>query len=294
MTTEAAATLLSLPTLLWSGVIAAVISLASAVLAVVLSNRSNERRLREQLLHDAAERHRDRIAALRKKVYLELFEKLSVVGGHLGALAGKDPITENLAEPLQAALAQLGKIQLVGAQQTALLAGELSSLYGESLFRLVLAAIPMHDLKIEISFADQTYQRQAAESDRSTHEIRAIHESSETHLERLRALQASLYYARKQCESALQQRSQAWDSFNALQRPFMQAVMDELKLLGPAQAKLMDAMRQEIGLTSDLDFMLQLVDATQSRMRSAVDAVFAELAQQSGAAATNLRDRQRG
>jgi hypothetical protein len=40
----------------------------------------------------------------------------------------------------------------------------------------------------------------------------------------------------------------------------------------------MAAMREEIGLTSDLDFMLKRVESTQFRMREAADKLLTELA----------------
>lgn len=279
MAAEQATTLLSLPTVLWSGVVAAIVSLAGAVGGVILSNRSSERRLLTQLRHDAAEKQRDRVAALRKEVYLALFEELSAVSGHLGALAGKDPVAENLGTPLQGAMSQLGKIQLVGTQQTALLAGELSSLYGESLFRLLLAAKPMHDLTIDINIADKAFRDQMAEAQRINQEIRSINESGSPNRDRLRALQTSFSHFQQQYEESSANSSAAWDSFNSLQRPFMDAVFAELKIIGPAQAKLMAAMREEIGLTSDPEFMLERLEATQERMRNAADNLLTQLAQ---------------
>ncbi len=279
MATEPATTLLSLPTIVWSGVIAAIISLTGAVTGVLLSNQSGERRLRDQLRHDAAEKQRERLAALRKEVYLKLFEDLTAVGSHLGALAGKDPVAENLGAPLQTAISQLGKVQLVGMQQTALLAGELSSLYGEALFRLILVAKPMHELKIDINLAEKEFQEHMAEAQRANRELRALNESGRPDAARAHALKNSFEHAQQQYQSAIEERSAAWNSFNALQGPFMQAVFAELKHIGPAQAKLMDAMRQEIGLPSDIDFMLERLESDQARMRESAEVLLTELAQ---------------
>ena len=278
MATEPAATLLSLPTILWSGVLAAAISLAGAVGGVILSNRSSERRLRDQLRHDSAEKQRDRVAALRRDVYLKLFEELSAVSGHLGALAGKDPVAENLAGPLQSAMAQLGKVQLVGNQQTAVLAGELSSQFGESLFRLVLAAKPMHDLKIDIGIASNAFQEHMQEAQRVNRDMRALNESGTATPAKMRALQASFEHARQQYQEAGQARDNAWDEYNRLQGPFRGAAFAELQLIAPPQAKFMAAMREEIGLTSDLGFMLERVESTQRRMREAADNLLSKLA----------------
>lgn len=264
-------TLLNLPTVVLSGVVAAAISLAGAVGGVILSNRSSERRLRDQLMHDRTERQRDRLASLRREVYLHLFEELSAVSSHLGSLAGKDPVTENLGGPLQSAMAQLAKVQLVGNEQTAIFAGELSSQFGDSLFRLILAAKPMHDLKIDINVANHAAQEQLAEAQRANREMRALNETDGATPAKMRALQSSFEHAMQQFDEAGKKRDTAWEQFNSLQKPFMHAAFEELKLISPAQAKLMAAMREEMGLSSDLDFMLRRVEDAQLRMRDAAD-----------------------
>ena len=58
--------LTSIPGTVWSGFIGALIALSG----VLISNRNNTERLRIQLEHDAAEKQRERITALRRDVYL--------------------------------------------------------------------------------------------------------------------------------------------------------------------------------------------------------------------------------
>lgn len=199
------------------------------------------------------------------------------MGGHLGALAGKDPVTENLGGPFQTAMAQLGKVQLVGMQQTALLSGELSSVYGEALMRLMLAAQPLHSLKIDINIAEAAFQDGIAEARRANQERQSLQESGKPDAARLQALQVSFDQAQESFQVALEEKSAKWKEFNALQPTFMRAVFAELQVVAPAQAKLMDAMRQEIGLPSDLDFMLERTRVAQDRMKAAADALMAGL-----------------
>lgn len=277
MASEQAATLLSVPTVLWSGVVAAAISLSGAVAGVILSNRSSERRLLSQLRHDSSEKQKDRVGLLRKEVYLQLFQELAEAGGHLGALAGKDPVKDNLGEPFQRVIGQLSKVQLVGLQQTALLAGELSSLYGEALFRLMLAAKPLHQFKVDIDLANASYQEHMGEAQRVIRERRLMLESGQLDDARFEALGRTFEHAQEQYEEARRERDEAWDSYNRQQPAFMQSVFQELKLIGPAQAKLLDAMRQELGLASDLEFMLQRVQSAQDRMSSAADTLLSGL-----------------
>lgn len=187
MPTEAAATALSIPTIVWSGVVASFISLAG----VVLSNRSSLERLKEQLRHDSHEKHRDRISELRKEVYLELATQMTYAGGHLGSLAGKDPTTADLGGPLQAAMAELAKAQLIGTRETAALAAEMAAIYGEALFNLMAAAKPMHDLKIDIKISGDMYDQQFSQAKRVIAEIAALNESGIPNPAKMAALQRS-------------------------------------------------------------------------------------------------------
>lgn len=117
-----------------------------------------------------------------------------------------------------------------------------------------------------------------AEAQRVNREMRSLNESGEANPVRFAALQASFEHAQQQYQAAGEERSSGWEELNSLQKTFMQAVFKELQLIGPAQAKLMAAMREEIGLTSDLDFLLKRIESTQIRMREAADKLLSELA----------------
>lgn len=119
---------LNVPTVVWSGIVAALISLEG----IVLSNWSTARRLRIQLKHDADEKLKDRLGVLRKEVYLQLYSDITALQGHLGALSSKDPTSPEFGLPVQAVNTQLAKVQLAGSEEVMRHASELQALYTES------------------------------------------------------------------------------------------------------------------------------------------------------------------
>jgi hypothetical protein len=273
MPTEAASTALSIPTIVWSGMVASFITLAG----VVLSNRSSLERLREQLRHDSSEKHRDHISELRREVYLELTTQTTVALGHLGSLAGKDPTTGDLGGPLQAAIAELAKAQLVGTRETAALASELSTLYGEALIHLIVAAKPMHELKSDINISSDMYDQEYAQARRVIAEITALNESGAPNLAKMAALQRSFEIYQSNYARYSGKRNTAWEKYNALNKSFLQSIIQELGKISPIQINLMCAMRTEIGLDTDASELLRRMDANQARMAQATADLLVQL-----------------
>lgn len=273
MPAEAVTTALSIPTIVWSGIVASFISLAG----VVLSNRSSLDRLKEQLRHDSSEKHRDRISELRKSVYLELATQMTYASGHLGSLAGKDPTTADLGGPLQAVMAELAKAQLVGSRETAALAAEMAAIYGEALFNLMVAAKPMHELKIDIRISGEMYDQEFAQAKRVLTEITALNESGAPNPNRMAALQRSFDNFRQSYTKHSSDRDTAWENYNSENKSFFQAVFKEIGRISPAQIKLLSAVRAEIGLGTDISELNRRMKENQLRMEKAAADLLARI-----------------
>lgn len=218
---------------------------------VVLSNRASVDRLKEQLRHDAREKHRDRLANLRRDVYLKLVGETNRANGYLGSLAARDPTDGDFGEPLQGAIAELAKVQLIGSRETSAAAAELTALYGEALLRLVGFAKPMHEAKIDIRIADNLYQQCFAQGQRALAEITAENESGAPNQARLASLFQSFEQYREQYASQAAERNAGWERYNSKHYDFVRAVLEETKRLGPVHIKLSCAIRSETGLDTD-------------------------------------------
>lgn len=262
-------TALSIPTVVWSGIVAALISLGG----IVLSNWSTSRRLRIQLKHDAAEKLKDRLGVLRKEVYLQLYSDITAMQGHLGALSSKDPTSPDFGAPVQATNSQLAKVQLVGSDEVMHHASELQALYTESLFALMIAAKPLHELRTDIRLADQFYNQYLQEAQRVTKEITALNETGRPDPVQILALQRSFDSFRAQYTSYADERSESWDAYNTSQNGFLQVVKDQIARVAPTQAKLMAALKNEIGVETDVAALLSRIEDNQVRMENAVKEV---------------------
>jgi hypothetical protein len=268
---QASMSALNLPTIVWSGVIAALISLGG----IVLSNWSTARRLRIQLEHDATEKLKDRLSVLRKEVYLQLYSDITAIQGHLGALSSKDPTSPEFGAPVQTANSQLAKVQLVGSDEVMRHASELQALYTESLFALMVAAKPLHELRIDIGLADQLYNQYLQEAQRVTNEITILNETGRPDPVKITALQRSFDSFRAQYTNYANERSASWDAYNASQSGFVDVLKEQIARVAPTQAKLMAALKNEIGVKTDVATLLNQIEANQTRMENAVKEVIA-------------------
>jgi hypothetical protein len=260
-----------MPTVVWSGIVAALISLGG----IVLSNWSTARRLRIQLEHDAREKLKDRLGLLRKEVYLQLYSDIAAMQGHLGSLSSKDPTSPDFGAPVQAANTQLAKVQLVGSDEVMKHASELQALYTESLFALMIAAKPLHELRTDIALADQFYNRYLKEAERVTGEITAMNETGRPDPAANIALQRSFDSFREQYTNYANERSEAWESYSSSQSGFVQVVTDQVARVAPTQAKLMAALKNEIGVKTDVAVLLTQLEKNQVRMESGLKEVLA-------------------
>jgi len=257
----------SLPTVIWSGIVAALISLSG----VILSNRASISRLKEQLQHDAREKHRDRLASLRKDVYLTLVSEINRANGYLGSLAARDPTENNFGEPLQSAIAELAKVQLIDSRESASAAADLTALYGEALLRLAGIAKPMHEAKIDIKISDDLYQQSFTQAQRVLAEITAENESGAPNQARLTSLFRSFENYREQYSSHSNDRNAAWEQYNSNHRDFARAVLEETKRLGPAHIRLSCSIRGEAGLDTDASELKKRLEENYQRASKAID-----------------------
>jgi len=218
----------------------------------MLSNRSNTKRLRTQLDHDADQKARDRMAVLHREVYLNLAEAMARAANYLGKAARIDPAKENFADGFADFFAASAKAQLIAQPQTARLLTELTARYGEMVMRLVGAAMPVHDANINVRLATEQIDNYRADANRSLQELRQLGESGVPDAARFQALQLSIDQHMKMADKVCASRDAYWKEQAAAHRQFQTAMFAEMRDLGPIQSKTMAALRKELGLLSEI------------------------------------------
>ena len=232
----------------------------------MLSNRSNTKRLIKQLEHDASQKSKDRMATLHRDVYLKLAEEMARSGSFLGRLSQLDPTKENIADGLSELFSVGAKAQLIAQPDTSRLVTELTAQYGEMVMRLLGAVSPVHDFSIKIRLASEHLEKSQVEANRALAEMRQMNESGNPDPARFHALQRSIDSSMQQADSYAKQRDTFWQGHIAASRDFNLAMLEEMRKVGPLQARTMAALRNELGLQSDAGDYERQIDENWQRM----------------------------
>jgi hypothetical protein len=262
-----------IPNVIWSGMIASVITLSG----VMLSNRSNTKRLLRQLSHDALEKEKERSAGMRRDVYLKATEEMARVGAYFGSLPQLDPVKDNLGDGLKDFLSASAKVQLVAETETATLVGELTTRYGEIFLTLLARVQTVHGLKIDIDIANDFYNRNRAEVERTLSEIKQINESGRSDPERFSALQRSFEHSQSLTKDFAEQRQSFYEQHGKAHKEFTILLMQEMRTVGQLQVHVTAAIRKELSLKTDLvEYEARLQDNWE-RMDRKIGEVLARL-----------------
>lgn len=236
-----------IPDVVWSALLASALTLAG----VMLSNRSNTKRLMRQLSHDSNEKEKERINSLRRDVYLKAIEELARVNSYLGKLPQLNPLETNLGDGLSDFFAIAAKLQLVCKPETSGLTSDLVAIYAELLMGLLAKVSPIHNLNINIRLAGSFYDRNEAEVTRALAAMTQLNESGQPDPTRFAALQSSFEGAQKPANHFAQERADAYAQQQIAMRNYTVELLKEIQSIGNMQVRFMAAIRSELGLTTD-------------------------------------------
>lgn len=252
----------AIPAIVWSGLLASFVTLTG----VMLSNWSNTRRLLMQIRHDAEQKRQDRLAVLHREVYLTAVEELAKANSFLGKISQIDPAKENIGDGFSELFAACAKAQLIAQPETSKLLGELIMAYGELVMRLIGHVMPVHDLNRKIMLASDFLERNQAEAKRVLDEIKLANESGIMPQVRFEALDRSFQHAKEMAESFSAQRDELWVQHGPANREFNVALLGEMRVIGPIQARAIAALRSELGLETDMVGYMERMEANIARI----------------------------
>lgn len=257
----------SIPDVVWSGVVASVLTLSG----VFLSNKSSNNRLRIQLEHDAAEQSKERTASLRREVYLVAAEELTKAQSRLAALPQSDIAKTNPADGLQGFFAAAAKLQLVAEPKTALLVNQLTGSYGELLLKLITRLLPLQEAKSDISINEDLYNKAQAEVTRVLAQMARFNEAAQVNEAVFRALERAFDAYQSQANTYAAARNVAWDKFNRLNVEFCRQLLIDMRSLSEQQIPVLIEIRRDLGLTAELGAFREQMEVQWNKMAAQFD-----------------------
>jgi hypothetical protein len=250
------------PDVIWSGIIASVLTLSG----VLVSNRSNTTRLKTQLTHDREEKVKERTLSLRREVYLKATEELVKLNAFLASLPQQDITKDNLGEGFVGFQTALARLQLVAEPRTTLLAMRLSATYGELCLDLMHHLMVLGKAKSDIQIADELYTKANNEVQRILSAMTQHNETGKPDQQAFDALQRSIAFSQAQASNFAARRSAGWASFNQGNIVFMRHLISRIREIAPQQMKLMVEIRRDLSLIGDLSEVEEEMQKQLDRM----------------------------
>lgn len=252
----------SVPDVIWSGIIASFLTLSG----VLISNRSNTKRLNIQLTHDREEKIKERTLSLRREVCLKAAEELVKLNIYLASLPQQDITKANLAEGFAGFQTASTRLQLVAEPKTTLLAMQLSASYGELCFESMHHLMVLGEAKSEIQIADDLYIKANNEVQRILSAMAQQNETGKPDQHAFDALQRSFQFHQDQALKFAENRSAAWISFNRGNIAFIRHFFLYIREIAPQQMKLMVEIRRDLSLIGDLSEVEEEMQKQLDRM----------------------------
>lgn len=237
----------TIPDVIWSGVIASLLTLGG----VLLANRSSTARLRIQLEHESLEKAKQRRAELRRDVFLAAAEESVKANGYLAALPNADLSKPDAINPLHGFFAAAAKLQMVADTKTALHTSQLVGNYGQLLFKVLQLARPIHRAKGDAQLSKQHYDETQVEIKRILAAMIALNESGKPDPQKFEALGRSFEFQRAQAVKYAAEQQDSLDQATSLHLEFLKEFLPSVKEIGLKTMTLMIEIRREFEIESD-------------------------------------------
>ena len=261
--------LTSIPDVIWSGVIASLLTLGG----VLLANRSSTTRLRLQLQHESQEKAKQRRAELRRDVFLVAAEEFVKANGYLVALPNADFSIPNAITPIQSFFAAAAKLQMVADTKTALCASQLSGNYGQLLFKALQLARPIQGVKFDAELSKRHYDEAQVEIKRVLAAMTALNEQGKPDPEKFAALGRSFEFQRAQADKFAAEQQHSLNQAKAFHIEFLRDFLPSAKEIGIQTMALMIEIRREFEIESDGGAMENELRAQWQRMDESISSL---------------------
>lgn len=256
-----------IPPTFWGVVVGSFFSLGG----VALTNRANQRRLREQLAHDRESRNRDREFALRKDVYLDAAEAISAGFISIGRFANLDIEHDKVTELYLDKAPSIAKVHVIARERTAeailSLSGELSAVY----LSLFAQRVPLSKQKQDLAILDGQIKDFGAVRDQMVELMRQQNLDGQRDDRRWGVLQHTFEFEQGRVNEALQQRGTLAASLYANQLAFMRECVEETLRLGRLLVPVIVAVRNELDLPVNEAEYQGIVEESLSKQRASLD-----------------------
>lgn len=238
-----------------------------SVLTVVLTNRANLRRLRIQLEHEREEKRKDRGLALRRDLYLEAAEAVSVGIDTIGALGNLSTSVEDLMGPAIERTAAITKVYLVASDDTIAALAQFLTDLSSAHARLLPLRLKVDAINADIGRIDRALQRASEERDHLLAVARQGSPDGISDPSRWPMLQDKLDLEKAKIDELVRRRKELEDQLRPAQTELLDSCREAVRRLNLALVPVLKAVRHELDIPVDETVLLGAIEE-ESRIQS--------------------------
>jgi hypothetical protein len=263
------------PDVIWSGVIASVLTLSG----VLLSNWITLRAQRLRLRHEASESALQRKASLRRDVYLAAVDEFVRASAYLASVTNRSISDEKTDEGLVNLFIAVSRLQLVAGEKTSVMVNELAAHYSRIQLAILPKLSPLKVLKADIEFHDTLYDRTQVEIKRVLALMTQFVESGATDTAQYSRLAVSAENSQREAERIDSARQDKWKKYLPGQQSLLNEILIDLQAIQVPTLKVLGALRDELEIGGSMDEFIKLVAKGDANVIANVDAALREAQQ---------------
>ncbi len=255
-----------IPDVVWAAIIASLLTLGG----VLLTNRANNKRLLEQIKHDATERDRERQMALRREVYLKAAEAISKAYTTLMNLPQANLQSELWKSDANTISESLMKVHIVGNDDTVASTTRFSSDFSKALLNLMEKRFPLDQLKSRLIILSDLINKSAQERDRYIALMKEFNLKGLTDQRLWETIRHNYEFEEQQNQKHTIERETIQQQYNDLLIELVKACYQKSMEIGHVLVPALCDVRKEMGMPIDADRYLQLMEQTRTEMEAAL------------------------
>ena len=255
-----------IPASFWGVVVGSFLSLGG----VVVSNRANDRRLRQQLAHDRELKNRERELSLRKDIYLAAAEAIATGLNSIGSFANLDISNDKLTAAYVDKSPSIAMVHIIAKTDTtkavAKLVGELEAAY----LRLFARRLPQLAEKQQIAFIKNQTDAFGRERDRMLELMKQYNLSGENDPRKWEILEENFNFEQKRIDNAVEEHDRLASYMYSKQIDLMSECINETTKLSRLIAPVLTAVRTELEMPFDEASYVAVIEENILHQKSVV------------------------
>lgn len=235
------------------GLAGAIVGVVGTLAATALSNNSNNQRFEKQLEHDAEQGERNRLATLRKEIYLQAPREAAKALAYLGRLPTRDLSKIGEDEGISGYAAVAAQIAAISEMPTVKAVGRLGVTFTSMLMDALVELEGVQSLRTDIDIRRDRLEEVTKEIKRMQAEQQQMSESGIHDKARSESL---IWWRDKRIDEAEKIRIELNALYGKHQRAlyeYHKVAVERWPAMTALQTDAMTAIRKEIGLAHDLD-----------------------------------------